>query len=339
LDDGKFQSARFLFTIINTFIMKKVFFTLVVLMVSTQLLFSQSAGKVVYGPKADQSDLTVDLSQGNAVVYDANKRIAGYEPRPTQPGASDAPVADQFSAYVSVSTATSFTVTVVDAPDCAGTYTVSCSPIAGSGPGGSTPPLTNITAYIGFPQGNFFFGNAGEGEYAITVTNTNGACSPPVNPLMFKAWPTSYTPIFVPVAAVPTDITVPSFVYTHTGYTPDGHFYVSVSETGSCVGTYSIFVQPVANSAPDGTTPPNTVIIGYIGFPAGNFLFQNAGVGRYHVSVTQTNPFTICNYTDNPLEFEVEIPDIRPIPVADWALALGIALIAAVAFFRIRRYF
>ncbi|MCB9281440.1 MAG: T9SS type A sorting domain-containing protein [Lewinellaceae bacterium] len=76
-----------------------------------------------------------------------------------------------------------FTIEVQDG-SCTGTYTVSATPIAGSGPLGSTPPFTTITTYIGFPDGQFFFGNAGAGQYTVTVTETSGCnFAPGVNPM------------------------------------------------------------------------------------------------------------------------------------------------------------
>jgi hypothetical protein len=78
----------------------------------------------------------------------------------------------------------SFTVSVVNASGCTGTYTVAASPVAGSGPGGSTPPVTQTAAFVAFGAGNFFFNRAGAGTYNVTVTHTGGTCSPPVNPVV-----------------------------------------------------------------------------------------------------------------------------------------------------------
>ncbi|MFM9948981.1 MAG: hypothetical protein ACKV1O_13660, partial [Saprospiraceae bacterium] len=77
----------------------------------------------------------------------------------------------------------SFTVSVTNGSTCAGTYTINATPIAGSGPGASTPPPTTVTTYIGFPAGAYFFGNAGAGCYTVTVTET-GTCNPPVDPVV-----------------------------------------------------------------------------------------------------------------------------------------------------------
>jgi hypothetical protein len=74
----------------------------------------------------------------------------------------------------------SFSV-VVGNGTCVGTYTVSAVPVAGSGPAGSTPPNTTVTAYIGFGAGTFFFNNAGAGQYTVTVNQT-GSCVLATNP-------------------------------------------------------------------------------------------------------------------------------------------------------------
>jgi len=96
----------------------------------------------------------------------------------------------------------SFTVTVTNGTTCAGTYTVNATPVAGSGPDGSTPPFTTVTTYIGFPAGAYFFGNAGAGNYTVTVTET-GPCNPTTDPV-------------VTVVTVPngTDAVAPTFYVT-----------------------------------------------------------------------------------------------------------------------------
>lgn len=75
----------------------------------------------------------------------------------------------------------SITANVADVPGCTGgTFTVNAAPIAGSGPAASTPPLTTVTTYIGFPQGSFLFNNAGWGSYTLTTTTTAcGVGAPP----------------------------------------------------------------------------------------------------------------------------------------------------------------
>lgn len=77
----------------------------------------------------------------------------------------------------------SITATVANVAGCTnGTFTVNASPVAGSGPSGSTPPATNITTYIGFPAGNFAFNGVGYGNYTITTTTTACAAGAPPAP-------------------------------------------------------------------------------------------------------------------------------------------------------------
>lgn len=110
----------------------------------------------------------------------------------------------------------SLTVTVGNG-DCAGTYTINASPIPASGPGGSTPPLTTAITYIGFPQGNFEFANAGPGGYTVTVTET-GACTPPTDPLTFTVLvpngasrPTVPVPVDSPLALLLAALAIVGF--------------------------------------------------------------------------------------------------------------------------------
>ena len=87
------------------------------------------------------------------------------------------------------------TNTVTDTPDCTGaTFVVNAAPVAGSGPGASTPPNTTVTTYIGFPAGNFTFANAGYGQYRITTTTSTCVTGSPPAPIVD----------FVTVAGIPT---------------------------------------------------------------------------------------------------------------------------------------
>ena len=89
-------------------------------------------------------------------------------------------------------------------------------------------------------------------------------------------------------------------------YTANGQFTINVAN-GSCVGTYTVGAVPVAGSGPNGSSPPSTTVVMYIGFGQGNFLFSNAGAGQYTVTVTQTNP--ACSFDDgvNPTQLTVTI--------------------------------
>jgi predicted RNA-binding protein with TRAM domain len=188
----------------------------------------------------------------------------------------------------------SFRILVTNADGCAGTYTIKATPVEDSAPDGSTPPSTTIVAYINFGEGEFLFSNAGVGRYAVEVTNTNAACQPIKNPVTFY--------VDIPDAEVSEDCDIPNpyqFTVSETvnspscpfeslAYSRDGSFTIHVSDGSGCTGTYTISAIPVTASAPDGSTPPPTTIIKYIGFGQGNFSFTNAGVGQYEVEVEQT---------------------------------------------------
>ncbi|NUN70148.1 MAG: fibronectin type III domain-containing protein, partial [Bacteroidetes bacterium] len=120
--------------------------------------------------------LNVSACAGPAafITLDAQYTVTATTVRPTCPFISPGYVPNG-----------SFTVTVTDGTTCAGTYTVNAAPVAGSGPAGSTPPLTTVTTYIGFPQGAFLFSNAGAGCYTVTVTET-GSCNPGVDPVVIQ---------------------------------------------------------------------------------------------------------------------------------------------------------
>lgn len=183
----------------------------------------------------------------------------------------------------------SFTVTVTNGSTCAGTYTVNASPVANSGPGGSTPPLTTVTTYIGFPQGAFFFGNAGSGTYTVTVTET-GPCNPPVDPVVFQ--------VVVPngVDAVAPIFTVTNLIGTvlvdNDPLTPQGtalNFGNITIPEGSCSFQQNYFAFGVDNC--DGfitalnavtataVTTPNTII------PGTQVTVTPDGFGFYQIGV------------------------------------------------------
>ncbi|MFN8347476.1 MAG: T9SS type A sorting domain-containing protein [Spirosomataceae bacterium] len=192
-----------------------------------------------------------------------------------------------------------FTVQVTNAVGCTGTYTINAAPVAGSGPGGTTPTPTTTTTYIGFPQGNFLFANATQGQYTVTVTETAGSCTYDTNPMVFTV--TVPAPQFTAVASNITPVD-PS----NTG----GSFTIQVGDGIGCTGTFTVNAAPVAGSGPGGTTPAPTTVTTYIGFPQGAFLFANATQGQYTVTVTETN--NACTYATDPVVFTVTLPMAAP---------------------------
>ncbi len=209
-----------------------------------------------------------------------------------------------------------FTVQVTNG-NCVGTYTVNAAPVAGSGPGGSNPPVTTTTTYIGFPAGSFLFASAGSGTYTVTVTET-GACNPPTDPVVFQ--------VVVPAIAV-TPYTVTStrvdtsLPFGAPGFVNDGQFTVTIAD-GNCTGTYTVNATPVAGSGPNGSTPPLTTVVTYIGFPAGSFLFANAGPGQYTVTVTETGTCVFAQGQD---------PTIVPVALGKWSIPVSVPVNAPLA--------
>jgi hypothetical protein len=218
----------------------------------------------------------------------------------------------------------SFTIHVADGSGCTGTYTISATPVAGSAPDGSTPPITTIIKYIGFPDGNFLFSSAGVGQYEVEVESTAGGCGSVRNKIttlitIEDAPPSEDCDIPNPFQFVVSEsVNSPSCPFESPAYAKNGSFTIHVADGSGCTGTYTISATPVAGSAPDGSTPPNTTIIKYIGFPDGNFLFSSAGVGQYEVEVESTaggcgsvrNKITkIITVEDAPPSVDCDIPN------------------------------
>jgi hypothetical protein len=113
------------------------------------------------------------------------------------------------------------------------------------------------------------------------------------------------------------DVTPPTVAFDDGGYTANGSFTVTVTDDECSTGTYTINAAPVFHSAPDSTTPPSTTITTYIGFPEGSRLFDNAGVGDYTLTMTQTSSNTGCNMWAQ----EIEVVTVGNPPVTQWGNA------------------
>lgn len=118
------------------------------------------------------------------------------------------------------------------------------------------------------------------------------------------AGPGAFTTFDSPIV-VNTTITAPTCPFGSANYAPNGSFTVNVAN-GTCVGTYTVSATPVVGSGPAASTPPATAVTSYIGFPAGNFLFNNAGAGSYTVTILETGA---CILEVDPTVINVVVPD------------------------------
>jgi hypothetical protein len=141
-------------------------------------------------------------------------------------------------------------------------------------------------------------------DYEFFVSETCNGIGTPANvsvctgPLAFITLDAQYT-----VSATTIRPTCP---FGTANYVANGSFTVAVTNGSTCAGTYTVNAVPVAGSGPAGSTPPSTTVVTYIGFPAGNFLFANAGAGQYTVTVTETGA---CNPPTDPLVVLVTVPN------------------------------
>ncbi|MDX1556313.1 MAG: IPTL-CTERM sorting domain-containing protein, partial [Xanthomonadales bacterium] len=196
-----------------------------------------------------------------------------------------------------------FTIEVTDGPACEGTYTVGAVPVPGSAPDGTDPPPTTVSTYIGFPEGNFFFANAGTGEYEVTVTDTDGSCS--------DVSSTDVLTVAVPDIAVQHSAS--AFNIVPSSAASDGGFTIQVGEdTPACPGAYEIEPVPVPGTGYPDPNPPIPTPAIYFDVPAGQHVFTNAGIGFYNVLITETSGLMPAV---NPVVLEVEVP---PIPRANF---------------------
>jgi hypothetical protein len=206
-----------------------------------------------------------------------------------------------------------FRMEVIDG-SCTSTYTVQSQPVAGSAPDGSTPPNTTVVAYIGFGQGTvFFYDNAGVGDYQVTATATGSDCVfEPGEDVIVMTVTVDEGPNDTPFEVSIQSQSDTSLPFEDPGYTADGSFTMAVAD-GNCAGTYTVGAQPVAGSGPSGSTPPQTTVIAYIGFGQGSFVFNNAGIGDYEVTVTQTNADCVFDPGVNPTIQIVTVGGAEPV--------------------------
>ncbi len=163
----------------------------------------------------------------------------------------------------------------------------------------SSPGLTrvgNVISYVanGLPPGTSLVFYVSEQCTGIAPPNNVSTC----------AGPGAFATFDTPITVTPTVVS-PSCPFATPNYAPNGSITINVAN-GSCVGTYTVNAAPIAGSGPLGSTPPLTTVTTYIGFPAGNFLFANAGAGCYNITVTET---TTCNLAVDPTVIQVCVPD------------------------------
>ena len=125
-------------------------------------------------------------------------------------------------------------------------------------------------------------------------------------------------------------VTPTSLPENSPSYVNDGSFLIDVafSTAAPCTtASYTINAAPVPNSSPQGNTPPQTTTTTYIGFPAGSFIFANAGAGVYTVTITESAG---CNPGVNPITLTVLVPQGIAIPtLSEWGLII-LALISSI---------
>ena len=230
-----------------------------------------------------------------------------------------------------------FSVGITDGASCPGTaYTITVTPVTGSGPGLSTPPFPLPNVIIGATAAGspYVFSQAGPGDYTVSVQET-GSCIPATNPEEITVTVPDQT-YDDPFTIVETSVMTPSLPFSNSSYFPDGTFEISIIDGASCTGfLYDINITPVPNSAPDGSTPPTTNPSFFTAVPAGGspYLFSDAGVGLYTVDVFHIGP---CILATNPDSIVVEVPDLIIIPtMSQWGviiLALLLACIGVLSF-------
>lgn len=155
----------------------------------------------------------------------------------------------------------------------------------------------NVISYVanGLPPGTSL-------EFYVSEQCTGIA---PPNNVSTCAGPGAFATFDTPIVVTPTSVVSPACPFGTANYTANGSITINVAN-GSCVGTYTVNATPVIGSGPQGSTPPNTTVTTYIGFPQGNFFFGNAGAGCYTITVTETGA---CNLQVDPTVIVVCVPD------------------------------
>jgi len=163
-------------------------------------------------------------------------------------------------------------------------------------------PVTSMTV-VGSQISIIVSGLLTNTNLAYYVSETCDGIPPPFHvsscagPVVFSTLETPYS-----VNAIAEK---PLCTYNSPGYVPNGSFTVTITEGSTCPGQYSISASPIANSGPLNTTPPVISGTNYIDQPAGSYLFSNAGVGCYTVTIQKSNSANPLP----PMVVQVCVPD------------------------------
>ncbi|MDZ4857392.1 MAG: Ser-Thr-rich GPI-anchored membrane family protein [Candidatus Hydrogenedentes bacterium] len=240
------------------------------------------AENIIYGPLSGHPEAvesSASGAKGQSALFSAS--VLSITP-PTLPEGA--------SAYLPNG---SFVVSVDDLTGCGALFdlTITSAPFSIITGSSRVSPVTSL----GFSEGDFEFTDANPGAYTIEIVQHN-----PCNPDVFES---QFVELVVPNGTAPA-ITLSATVIpaslpsADAGFTPDGTVTVSVGDATGCVGSYN--VQYIS-----GPFAPS--VTAYLGFPAGDLLFDGIGPGTYLFRVTEIGS---CTLQTDPSDITVIVPDV-----------------------------